>query len=92
MNWLNHSNGRRLWILLCILGTCIQKRTKFTNLDVGSTRWEWKLEVINDVPNSQDNVANIQGKRILSMVELSKKWKELFPNNEKVPYICEKTF
>jgi len=44
-----------------------------------------------NVPSSQDSVANIQGKRVLSMVDLSKEWKELFPNNEKVPYICEKT-
>ncbi len=44
-----------------------------------------------NVPSSQDSVANIQGKRILSMVDLSKEWKEFFPNNEKVPYICEKT-
>jgi hypothetical protein len=44
-----------------------------------------------NVPSFQDSVANIQGKRILSMVDLSKEWKELFPNNEKVPYICEKT-
>jgi hypothetical protein len=39
------------------------------------------------MPNSQDSVANIQGKRILGMVDLSKEWKKLFPNNAKVPYI-----
>jgi hypothetical protein len=31
-----------------------------------------------------------KAKRILGMVDLSKEWKELFPNNEKVPYICDK--
>ncbi len=49
-----------------------------------------KHEMKMNVPNSQDNVANIQGKGILGMVDLSKEWKELFPHNEKVPYICDK--
>jgi len=44
-----------------------------------------------NVPSFQDNVANIQGKRIISVVDLSKEWKELFPIDGKVPYICEKT-
>jgi hypothetical protein len=35
-----------------------------------------------NMPNFQDNVSNIQGKRILGMVNLSKEWKNKFPNNE----------